>query len=86
VRISTHPTARIATTLIDQIAKAVGPGAAQRWFLNADPALGIECSPLMALKAGREQEVRDHVKVMLTELEAVCNEKPLHNIVGRAAT
>jgi hypothetical protein len=69
-KVFTHPTARIAADIIDQLAKAVGAGEAQRWFLNAEPALGIQVSPLMALKVGREQEVRDLVKAMIAEKKA----------------
>jgi hypothetical protein len=63
----TSDKARIAADIIDQLAKASGAGAAQRWFFNADPILGIQVSPLMALKAGREQEVRAAAAALIDE-------------------
>jgi hypothetical protein len=69
VKVFTSEKARVAAEIIDQLAKVIGTGAAQRWLLNADPILGIQVSPLMALKAGREQEVRAAASALVAERE-----------------
>ncbi len=54
----TSEKARIAADIIDQLAKVIGHGKAGFWMLTACPALGEHVSPVMALKAGHEAEVR----------------------------
>jgi hypothetical protein len=63
----TSDKARVAADIIDQLAKASGHGKAGFWMLTACPALGVSCSPAMALKAGREQEVRAAAAVLIAE-------------------
>ena len=57
-QIFTSPQAKIAAAIMDRMTAAIGPKLALRWMMQAHPDLGPCCSPLMALKAGREDEVR----------------------------
>jgi hypothetical protein len=74
----TSERARVAADIIDKLAKVIGHGKAGLWMLSAHPTLGLNCSPIMALKDGREQEVRAAAAALI--------ERSLHNIAGRVAS
>ena len=65
--VSTSEKARVAADIIDQLARAIGHGKAGCWMLTACPALGEHVSPVMALKDGREAEVRAAAAVLVDE-------------------
>jgi hypothetical protein len=75
IKVFTSEKARIAAEIIDQIAKVIAHGKAGFWMLAACPALGRNCSPVMALKQGREAEVRAAAAALIAK----------HNIAGKVA-
>jgi hypothetical protein len=71
VAVFTSEKARVAAEIIDQLAKVIGHGKAGFWMLAACSALGVNCSPIMALKAGREQEVRAAAAALIDERKPI---------------
>jgi hypothetical protein len=69
VKVFTSEKARVAADIIDQLAKVIGHGKAGAWMLTVCPSLGVSCSPITALKAGREQEVRAAASALVAERE-----------------
>ena len=64
VEFSTSQKAKIAADIIAQLASSIGVFEANKWMQKPWPDLGPDCSPIMALKAGREQEVRVCAKLV----------------------
>jgi hypothetical protein len=79
IQVSTSAKARVAADIINQLAKVIGHGKAGFWMLTANPAFILEDvetgeifqgSPVMALKAGMEQEVRAAAAALIAEKKA----------------
>jgi hypothetical protein len=71
IQVFTSEKARVAADIIDQLKTVMSAGKAGSWMIMACSDLGPECSPVQALKDGREAEVRAAADALIAENKAV---------------